>query len=90
MFTQADLIDLIVSQLGALEKPQARPADVPPSKEKAKERESLPKGRIFLSEYEIKRQLTSSPGRLTIPRDAIVSPLAVDWLQLQGVTIVRE
>jgi len=27
--------------------------------------------------------------RLTIPKDAIVSPLALDWLALKGVRIVR-
>lgn len=90
MFTQNDLIDLIVSQLGALTDAKAPPAEAPCSKERAAGIEMLPKGRLFLTEYEIKRQLTASPGRLTIPRDAIISPLAVDWLALKGVSVVRE
>ena len=88
MFTQNDLIDLIISQLGALSQPPTG-APAPCSKEKAKNDAMLPKGRIFLSEYEIKRQLTARPGRLTIPRDAIISPLAQDWLALKGIEVVR-
>ncbi len=44
-------------------------------------------GRRFLSEYEIKRMLTPGSKVLTIPRGAILSPLAKDWLVLQGVRV---
>ncbi len=46
-------------------------------------------GRRFLTEYEIKEALTPNMKRLTIPKDAIVSPLAEDWLVLKGIRIVR-
>ncbi|MDE2236340.1 MAG: hypothetical protein KGK30_00470 [Elusimicrobia bacterium] len=49
-----------------------------------------PKGRPFLSEHDIKRRLTAGQGRLTIARDAILSPLAADWLVLKGIVVVRE
>lgn len=47
------------------------------------------KGRRFLTEYEIKKTLTPGTQLLTIPQDAIVSPLAQDWLALKGIRIVR-
>ena len=49
-----------------------------------------PRGRRFLTDHEIRRALTPGAQHLTIPRDAIVSPLAEDWLSLKGVRIVRE
>lgn len=85
MFTRDDLIDLIVSHL--------RPHDgarVAPLKEKCYPDSMLPKGRIFLSEHEIKKRLTGSAQHLTIPKEAIISPLALDWLVLRGVKIIRE
>lgn len=46
-------------------------------------------GRLFLSEYEIKRMI--SPEKiLRVPVNAILSPLAVDWLLLKGVQVIRE
>ena len=47
------------------------------------------RGRPFLTEYDIKKALTPGALVLTIPRDAIVSPLAEDWLALKGVVIAR-
>lgn len=46
--------------------------------------------RLFLSEYDVKRRLTPSTQELKIPKDAILSPLALDWLVLRGISIVRE
>jgi hypothetical protein len=39
---------------------------------------------------DIKKRLTAGQTRLTLPADAIVSPLASDWLVLKGITVVRE
>lgn len=47
------------------------------------------KGRVFLSDYHVRRALTPGSRDLTIMKDAIVSPLALEWLALQGVRIVR-
>lgn len=49
-----------------------------------------PKGKVFLSEYDIKKRLTGGGGPLTIPKDAIISPQAADWLTLKGIKIIRE
>lgn len=46
--------------------------------------------RIFLSEYEIRRLLGDGSKRLVLPRKAIVSPLAQDWLAEKGVEIIYE
>lgn len=47
-------------------------------------------GRPFLSEYDVKMRLTPQSQQLKIPGDAILSPLAADWLVLRGIKIIRE
>ncbi len=49
-----------------------------------------PRGRVFLSEYDIKKRLTPQSDELEIPKDAILSPLAVDWIILRGIRVIRE
>lgn len=85
MLTRNDLIDLIVRYIGA-ERGSA------PKELIRKESSRLPelRGRRFLTEYELKRQLTGQSQQLTIPKDAIVSPLALDWLALGRIKVVRE
>jgi hypothetical protein len=51
---------------------------------------ALTSRRIFLSEYELKRLLSDGSKRLVLPRRAIVSPLAEDWIAEKGIKIVRE
>lgn len=87
MFTRDDLIDAIVAHLQG-DAPRV-PGFAPP-KEQAFPNSMLPKGRIFLSEHEIKKRLTVDGEHLTIPRDAIISPLASDWLVLKGIKITQE
>ena len=50
---------------------------------------SLPAKRIFLSEFEIK-QMICGDRTLKLPRRAILSPLAQDWLTLKGIQIIEE
>ena len=76
MLTRDDLIDILVAGL--------------PTGGPARASSAGPKGRSFLSEYEIKKRLTADGKRLTIASNSIVSPLALDWLTLQGIEIVRE
>ena len=90
MFTRHDLIDAIVSHLTA--PPGAKTAAPAASNSLSPDG---PKGRRFLSEFDIKRRLTSDgltggKPRLTLAPDEIVSPLAVDWLVLKGIEIVRK
>lgn len=95
MLTRDDLIDAIIAGLAKAEPaapasakpaaagpraPAVRPSALPPPG---------PKGRAFWSEYDIKKALTAGGKRLTLPADAIVSPLASDWLTLKGIEIVR-
>ncbi|MFI5346879.1 MAG: hypothetical protein ACHQ51_10945 [Elusimicrobiota bacterium] len=92
MLTRDDLIDLIVAGLA-----KAGPATAVspgPAKAGGSAAGSFsakgPFGRPFLSEYDIKKRLTPLGKRLTIPKNSIVSPLAVEWLILQGIEVVRE
>lgn len=79
MFTRDDLLDLLMSRLRRDAPAAGRGAPVasPPTR-----------GRPFLSEYDIKR-LPLRDGTLTVPKDAIVSPLAQDWLAFRGIRILR-
>jgi hypothetical protein len=91
MLTRDDLIDLLVAGLAKAGPAAAAPAPgAPGGVRAAKTLASAPIGRCFLTEYEIKKRLTAGGNRLTIPKQSIISPLAVDWLTLQGIEIVRE
>ena len=85
MLTRDDLIDLIMRHLAL-----SPTGKVPSRQEKAGLAPMLPRGRLFLSEHEIKKRLTPQGQHLKIPLDAILSPLACDWLVLKGIKIVRE
>lgn len=79
MLTRDDLIDILVAGLA-----KAKPAEVVrPWSPKG------PAGKVFLSEYDIKKRLTPGGLRLTIPENAIISPLVTDWLTLRGIEVVR-
>ncbi|HOW27966.1 MAG TPA: hypothetical protein PK876_05660 [Elusimicrobiota bacterium] len=52
---------------------------------------SLSSGRPFLSEHEVRRRLAGTDrSEIRIPRSAILSPLAEDWLLMKGIKIIRE
>ncbi|MBI4386636.1 MAG: hypothetical protein HY551_04585 [Elusimicrobia bacterium] len=85
MYTHDDLIDAILEDISSLER---RSVFLPKTSESRSG--AGPRGRPFLTEAEIKKALTPGTQHLTIPRDAIVSPLALDWLALRGIHIVRE
>ena len=81
MFTRDDLIDVFLSHLSPRSAPGGkgrRPGALPG-----------PRGRPFLSEHVIKKALNPHSQELIIPGDAIISPLAQDWLTLRGIRIVR-
>jgi hypothetical protein len=105
MLTRDDLIDVIIAGLAKARPAASVPAQpapaavasksfvpAPPPVPKARPSglpKPGPKGRAFWSEYDIKKALTGGGKRLTLPSDAIVSPLASDWLTLRGIEIVR-
>ena len=66
---------------GASNVPEPREGSWPPL---------LPRGRPFLTEHDIKKILISGSQVLTIPRGAIVSPLAHDWLALKGIRVLYQ
>jgi hypothetical protein len=80
VFKEGDLADVFLRHLRA---PFA-PAKAPETRAA-----KPPRRRIFLTEHEIKKALTQGTSRLTIPKDAIVSPLAQDWLALKGIAVHR-
>lgn len=92
-----DIIDAILEVLQARKPapaadqatPRPNPSSAVPKRWKFVP-DPTPKGRPFLTEHEIRKALTPDARRLTIPRNAIVSPLALDWLALKGIEIVRE
>lgn len=55
-----------------------------------KEPRSAPAQKVFLSEYEIKRMLVQGAKELKVPANSIVSPLAMEWLEMRGIKITRE
>lgn len=79
MLTRDDLIDIIAAGLA-----KTKPAAVARLWSK-----TGPAGRPFLSEHDIKKRLTPGGVRLTIPENAILSPLVTDWLTLKGIEVVR-
>lgn len=96
MLTRDDLIDIIVERLqraggGAHPAPAARPAapSAPPAPVRRRLDEEV-RGRQFLSEYDIRKQLTGNSQELRISKNAIISPLAEDWLTLRRIKIIRE
>lgn len=79
MLTRDDIVDIFIAGLSrpaAAARPKARLAPIV--------------GRMFLSEYEIKKRLTPGGKRLTLAKDAILSPLALEWLTLKGIEIRYE
>ena len=51
---------------------------------------SLPTKRLFYSEYDIKRILKESKNKLQVPKSAIISPLAEEWLKEKRIEIIYE
>jgi hypothetical protein len=84
VLTRDDLLDLLASALA----PAKAAAPSAPPRAKALPPPG-PKGCPFLSEHDIKKRLTPGARTLTLPRDAIISPLVGDWLTLRGIEISR-
>ncbi len=92
MLTRDDLIELIVSHLikegGAKETVGQSAAPSAPVQKRTANAE--PRGRRFISEYEFRRMIKPGISRIAVPKDAIVSPLVLDWLILKGIALERE
>ena len=80
-FSPEDLVDTICEHLSEY---------LPQGTISSKGGVNLP-GRKFLSEYEIRRMLTSQgSSRLKVPQRSIISPLAQEWLSERGIEIIDE
>jgi len=85
MFTRNDFVDIVTRHLSnacaAREAASIRGRALAPKH---------PRGRLFLTEYEIKKRLTADAQELRIPQETILSPLATDWIILKGIKVIRE
>lgn len=52
-------------------------------------RPAAPARKVFMSDWELKRLYKPGARSVTVPANAIVSPLSLDWLDYNGVTILR-
>jgi len=86
MLTRDDVLDIIGERLERGRVMPCVPSGAGPRLPPGLEPEC--RGRLFLSEHDIKKRLTAQ--ELRIPRDAIISPLATDWLTLRRIKIIRE
>jgi hypothetical protein len=80
VLTRDDLIDIVIASLAKAKGAAGVARAWDPTG---------PIRKVFLSEYDIKKRLTAGGLRLTIPENAILSPLVTDWLTLRGIEVVR-
>jgi len=45
--------------------------------------------KVFLSDWEIRRMVKPGQRSITVPRNAIISPLSHDWLDYDSISIIR-
>jgi hypothetical protein len=96
MLTRDDLIDIVMERLAAAPmtgnaQPKACGSALAPTAAAKRGRlDDDIQGREFLSEYDIRKRLTANSQELRIPKDSIISPLAVDWLTLRRIKIIRQ
>lgn len=79
MLTRGAIADIIAEHL------RPRPA-APPAVKKVPEL----KKRTFLSDWELRRLYRPGDRAVSVPADAILSPLSLDWLEYEGVRVVRK
>ncbi|MFH2069626.1 MAG: hypothetical protein ABIJ11_00240 [Elusimicrobiota bacterium] len=51
---------------------------------------ALPKGRPFISEYQVRDLIKDGAKEIRVPGNAIISPLAQDTIQEKGIRVVFE
>lgn len=47
------------------------------------------KRKVFLSDWELRRIYIPGSRSVQVPADSIISPLSLDWLEYEGIKIVR-
>lgn len=48
------------------------------------------KRRVFMSDWQLKRLYKPGAKTVAVPSAAIISPLSLDWLDYNNITIIRE
>ena len=79
MLTKGAVEDLIHEHLSRADRGGAAPAGKKPA----------PVRKIFISDWELRRLYKPGSRSLTVPANAILSPLSLDWLDYNGVKVVR-
>ena len=82
MLTKGDIADVISEYL-------LRGSDTRPGAVTAKASRALPK-RVFISDWELRKMVKPGQKAVRVPANAIVSPLSMDWLDYNGIEVVRE
>lgn len=79
MLTKSDIADVISEYLsrGSKSAPASARASRP-----------LPK-RVFITDWEMKRLVKPGQKSVKVPANAIVSPLSLDWLDYNGIKVIR-
>jgi hypothetical protein len=52
--------------------------------------ENFSEGKIFLSDHELRKMKKPGQKRIVVPKNSIISPLAMDWIEFEGIEIVFE
>ncbi|MEK7722427.1 MAG: hypothetical protein AAB359_08560 [Elusimicrobiota bacterium] len=47
------------------------------------------KKKVFLSDWELRRIYKPGSKTVQVPANSIVSPLSLEWLEYDGITVVR-
>ncbi len=81
MLTKGAITDLIAGHLARQAGGGARPG---PGGKAARAR------RVFISDYKLRRLLAPGARAIKVPANAILSPLSLDWLDYEGIKVVRE
>ncbi len=81
MFTKGAVEDLIAEHLSRNEGAGAAPA---------RKKAGAPVKKVFLSDWELRRLCRPGDRTVTVPANAILSPLSLDWIEYNGVKIVRQ
>lgn len=79
MLTKGAVEDLIYEHLSRADRGALAPAGKKPA----------PVKRVFISDWELRRLYKPGSRSLTVPANAILSPLSLDWLDYNGVKVVR-
>ncbi|MEI7482487.1 MAG: hypothetical protein WCK75_09085 [Elusimicrobiota bacterium] len=85
MLTKGDIADVISAYLA---RASAGAAAETRGRIPSRASKPLPK-RVFITDWEMKRLVKPGQKSVSVPAGAIISPLSLDWLDYDGVKVVR-